>query len=360
VRVSPSPPDDLFSIIDVLRTLPHVTSATPDNLLPLDTLGADLDPSVDHGSNVTQMQPDTGSAKPEVAPERIAAFHESANAVTVLRFNCTLSFSDAEKGEVRCGVPGAAIASAERSVIVPWHSEYANWLASNLVRDTASETWRFRAGIQNLLAQPIGTLDGTTALGSRVVVSHGPIATRGTGDVWITNADGVADFTAPNQPYFDHPWIVQPLQVSPYRQFELHVPNTVTEVTLGIAIPTKFPAMSSVAALPPDTTPAWFDDDTSWVRGGMLPDGFLRNIVSVLFERGTYLADRQAAVALVGGHVVGGTRFSGGDGYYYLFIRDDGTGAQLREAARKLAALPQVEVAVLQMRAYPADRARSN
>lgn len=234
--------------------------------------------------------------------------------VTVLELTCTLSFSGEEKGEVHCGEPRGGANGTRQSDGESRRGVYSTWLPSNLVRDSASETWSFRAGIQNLLAQPIGTLDGTTALGSRVVVSHGPIATRGTGDVWITNADGVADFTAPNQPYFDYPWIVQPLQVSPYRQFELHVPNTVTEVTLGIAIPTKFPAMSSVAALPPDTTPAWFDDDTSWVRDGMLPDGFLRNIVSVLFERGTYLADRQAAVALVGGHVVGGTRFSGETG----------------------------------------------
>jgi hypothetical protein len=86
----------------------------------------------------------------------------------------------------------------------------------------------------------------------------------------------------------------------------------------------------------------------------MLPDGFLKNIVGVLFEKGTYLAPRQTAVALVDGTVVGGTRFMSGDGYYYLFIQDDGTGTKLRVAVRRLSALPQVEVAALQIGSSPA------
>jgi hypothetical protein len=178
--------------------------------------------------------------------------------------------------------------------------------------------------------------------------------------VSITNADGAADLATPDLPYFDYPWIVQPQRSSPYRELKLHVSSMVREVTIGIAVLTKFPAMLNVTALPPDTTPAWFDDDTSWVRGGTLPDGFLKSIVSVLFEPGTTLASKQVAVALVGARPVGGLRLSAGDGYYYLLIKDDGTGAQLRAAASVLATLSHVEVAALQLRAIPAGRARSN
>lgn len=257
-------------------------------------------------------------------------------------------------------MPGPATGSADKSAIAPWHGKYADWLPAGLVRDGTTEMWSFRASVRNLLAQPIGTLDGTTVLGSRLVVTYGPLATRGAGDVSITNADGVADFVAPDQPYFDYPWIVESQRSSPSRELKLHVPNTVREVTIGIAVLTEFPAILNVTALPPDTTPAWFDDDSSWVRGGMLPDGFLKNIVSVLFEPGTTLPSKQVAVALVGARPVGGLRLSAGDGYYYLLIKDDGTGAQLRAAASELAALSQVEVAALQLRAYPAGRARSN
>jgi len=290
----------------------------------------------------------------ESKPDSRVQKQEATGPVTVLELTCRLSFSNGEKGDVHCGEPGGGASGVSRSVILPWYSEYAVWLPFNLVKDTSTQTWTFIASVKNLLAQPIGTLNGTTAVGSKVVVTYGPVATQGTGDVWITNADGTGNFTAPNQPYFNYPWIVQPQQISPYREMKTHVPNTVTEVTIGIAISTDFPATQSVAALPPVTKPAWFNDDTSWVNGGGLPNGFLKNIVSVLFKIGTSLPDRQLAVALVNGSVVGGMRFTSGDGYYYLYIQDDGTGNQLREAAQKLAALAQVEVAVLPVRVSPA------
>ena len=289
----------------------------------------------------------------ETQPHSQVERQEASGSVTVLLLSCTLGFSDDQRGEVRCGESATAMKGASQSV-APVAGDYAAWVPRSLVKDTATETWSLESSLQNLLGQPIGTLDGTTAGGTRVVVTYSMAASAGRGTVSIVNADGAGTFTAPDQPYFDYPEIVAPLAYSRYRTWELHVPNTVSEVLLGVAISTEFPAMRSVAALPPDTEPAWFGDDTSWAHGGMLPDGFLKNIVAVLFERGTYLAPKQLAVALVDGTVVGGTRLMSGDGYYYLFIHDDGTGTRLREAVRKLAALPQVEVAGPQIRAFPA------
>lgn len=290
----------------------------------------------------------------EAKPPSQVQKQEASGPVTVLRLTCTLSFPNGGQGEVHCGESGAGKKGVSQSVILPVVSDYAAWVPYSLVKDTVTETWSFYSVVQNLLAQPIGTLDGTTAVGTKVAVTYGPVASAGTGTVSLINADGTGTFTAPDQPYFDYPGIVAPQAYSTYRTWNVHVPNTVTEVTMGVAISTDFPAVQSVAASPPATTPAWFRDDTSWVNGGLPPDGFLKNIVSVVFQKGTTLADRQLAVALVNGDVVGGLRWPSGDGYYDLFIEDDGTGTQLREAITKLRALPQVRVATLEHRTSPA------
>jgi len=282
----------------------------------------------------------------ESKPDSRVQKQEATGPVTVLELTCRLSFSNGEKGDVHCGEPGGGASGVSRSVILPWYSEYAVWLPFNLVKDTSTQTWTFIASVKNLLAQPIGTLNGTTAVGSKVVVTYGPVATQGTGDVWITNADGTGNFTAPNQPYFNYPWIVQPQQISPYREMKTHVPNTVTEVTIGIAISTDFPATQSVGIVPPDTTPAWIESSASLhAPTDSIPFRFVKNVVRVLFRDNSTLADRQLAVALVGGTVIGGRPFNARTGIYYVYIDDDGSGAQLWHATRRLKTLPQVQLA---------------
>ena len=289
----------------------------------------------------------------EAKPPSQVQQQEASGPVTVLRLTCTLSFSNGEQGEVRCGEPGSEMKRVSKSVILPVVSDYAAWLPYSLVKDTVNETWSFYSVVQNRLAQPIGTLDGTTAVGTKVGVTYGPVASAGTGTVSLINADGTGTFTAPNQPYFDYPGIVAPQAYSDYRTWKVHVPNTVTEVTMGVAISTDFPAEQNVPALPPDSTPAWVSHDTSWVNHGDAPAGFLKNTIAVLFQDTTSASDKRLAIALVNGVVIGGAPFLSGDGYYLIRIEDDGSGTQLRAAIEKLEALPQVYGAALVPRVRP-------
>ena len=272
---------------------------------------------------------------------------EASGPVTVLRLTCTFSFSNAQQGEVRCGEPGAGMKRVSKSVILPASSEYAAWLPYYLVKDTVTETWSFLSVVQNLLGQPIGTLDGTTAMGTKVAVTYGPVASAGTGTVSIINADGTGNFTAPNQPYFDYPGIVAPGAYSTYRTWNVHVPNTVTEVTMGVAISTDFPAEQSVSSIPPDSVPSWFSSD-SGMAGPTDSIGFrfTKNVARVIFTDSSTIADRQLAVALVNGKVIGGEPVEQGSGAYYLWVADDGTGSQLWTVTRRLSALPQVRLAM--------------
>lgn len=101
-----------------------------------------------------------------------------------------------------------------------------------------------------------------------------------------------------------------------------------------------------VPASPPDTVPSWFRDDSSFVsvpRRGR----FLRGVVSVLFVESATQVQREKAITLVGGKVIGGEPAVDHDGFYYLRVPDDGTGAQLQQAVDVLNHLSQVEIADL-------------
>ncbi len=287
----------------------------------------------------------------EAKPPSQVQQQEAGGPVTVLRLTCTLSFSNGQQGEVHCGEPGAGAQGVSRSVVLPVSSEYARWLPYYLVKDTVTQTWSFLSVVENLLAQPIGTLDGTTAVGIKVAVTYGPVASAGTGTVSLINADGTGNFTAPNQPYFDYPGIVAPGAYSTYRAWNVHVPNTVTEVTMGLAISTDFPAEQDVAITPPDSAPAWLSADSSSAESTYaIGHEFTKNAAIVIFSDASTLGDRQLAVALVGGKVIGGRRASSGSGAYYLWLPDDGTGVQIRAATNKLKALPQVILAMPMIR----------
>jgi hypothetical protein len=102
-----------------------------------------------------------------------------------------------------------------------------------------------------------------------------------------------------------------------------------------------------VPAVPPDSLPPDLTDSTKWVTGGSYYSGtILRDILIVRFRQGTSQAERQAAVDLVNGTVVGGRRFSKADGLYLVRVPTDGTIEPLFEAIAALEALPQVSTAM--------------
>ena len=83
----------------------------------------------------------------------------------------------------------------------------------------------------------------------------------------------------------------------------------------------------------------------------------VRNLVSVKFKMGTPQAERQAAIDLVDGEVIGGRGAppNVAEGTYYVRIAGDSTGRAAVEAADRLEALPQVRNASFVLLAKAAD-----
>ncbi|HEX6807101.1 MAG TPA: hypothetical protein VF118_03890 [Gemmatimonadaceae bacterium] len=214
------------------------------------------------------------------------------------------------------------------------------------MKDTVRQVWSFDAFFHNSLQQTVGTLNGTTVTGSKIYVTSISV-TQGTGPVRMLNPDGTGCLTAPNQAYFTYEQIVAPDSNSNAKLWNVSVPNTVTVLRMNILLTTDFPAEQTVTFVPPDTIPTWVHADTNVSRDS---PRFTKHIVKVRFRPTATLMDRQLAVALVNGVVVGGRHLPDGSfGVYYVKVADDGSGDGILEAAKTLTALPQVESAIFEV-----------
>jgi hypothetical protein len=108
---------------------------------------------------------------------------------------------------------------------------------------------------------------------------------------------------------------------------------------------------SRVPGHPPDSVPiALWDSlhlqsnmEMNPARWG-IPEPFPRNLIQIRFKDFTPQIERQYAIDLIRGRVIGGLLISEA-GDYFVTIQDDGTSAPLMAAVAKLEALPQIETA---------------
>jgi hypothetical protein len=260
----------------------------------------------------------------------------------ILALTCELI---GENKTVSCSTPPAIPAGVSASVIYGSAPGYAQFYPVSLVKDTVAQTWQFTAYLQNLLKQSIGTLNGTTVTGVKVFISDFH-ATAGTGTVSVANADGVGNFTAPNQPFFNYNQIVAPSGYTSNKLWKFNVPNTVTAVSMSILISTDFPAEQNVTLAQPSSVPDWVRSDTNISISGAIGIKHAKRVLKVFFKPSATLADRQLAIAYVNGAVIGGLLESDGSGYYVVQVLGAGLDTAVVTARNRLAGLPQVRLAV--------------
>lgn len=90
--------------------------------------------------------------------------------------------------------------------------------------------------VQNLLPQPIGTPDRTTATGIRVFFHSAP-----TNGVTINNADGTGMFTASGQDYFEYSRIAGPFDTTVRKPWEFVLPGGVSAFTFQVYVDADVP-----------------------------------------------------------------------------------------------------------------------
>lgn len=142
----------------------------------------------------------------------------------VAAVTCSANISS---GNLICGGVGSTGSDATgidnrvfRPVILGGQNQYVTLASANI--EVYADTFAFDVTIENLLGQPLGTVDGTAAdpTGIRVFFASGPSSTA-SGAIAVANPDGVGTFTATNQPYFEYPGLLAPAAISEAKRWKL-------------------------------------------------------------------------------------------------------------------------------------------
>jgi len=157
------------------------------------------------------------------------------------RIDCTVEVAAAV---VRCAAPAPPAGAARGNVIVGGQGVSVRLLSSGTAYD--GTFLNSDVTVQNLLAQPMGTPDGTTATGVRVFFVTGPSVTSGSGEAVVENADGIGTFTASGQPYFEYPQVLASQGTSAPRRWQFRVAPTVGEFAFTLYVDAQLPAEAGV------------------------------------------------------------------------------------------------------------------
>ncbi|HEX8392199.1 MAG TPA: Ig-like domain-containing protein, partial [Longimicrobium sp.] len=133
--------------------------------------------------------------------------------------------------------PAAPSTGANPVLTVGNQNVYVRLAASNLVFDAGTGIFSFDATVQNLLAQALGTTNGTTldTNGVQVFFHSGPTST-GAGSVSVLNATGTGDFTGTEQPYYQYDAILAKDVVSSPKSWQFQVAGGATDFVFKVYV----------------------------------------------------------------------------------------------------------------------------
>jgi hypothetical protein len=170
--------------------------------------------------------PPTGPGAP---PTTLAALDCTANKQTLA---------------VTCGPAASQAGTVAGDLVVGNQNVYVRLVSSNIAYNGGTGQFTFDATLENLIEQPLGTVDGTTLdpAGIRIFFYTGPAITGGTGTVAVL-PDGFALFTSAAQAYYTYPYLLDHNEVSPGETWTFIVPPTVTSFTFSVLVsaPVEYP-----------------------------------------------------------------------------------------------------------------------
>lgn len=150
--------------------------------------------------------------------------------------------ADVRAGTVSCA-SGAAGGGAALDLIVGGQGINVRLSNGNTSYNPATQIFSTDVTVQNLLAQQLGSPDGSTVTGVKIFFQTEAQATSGTGDVTLDNADGYAPITsgAP-QGYFQYDEILEAYGTSQPRTWRWNVPATVSGFRFTVLVQADLPA----------------------------------------------------------------------------------------------------------------------
>jgi hypothetical protein len=134
---------------------------------------------------------------------------------------------------VQCGSSQQPFGSP---VVIGGEGTHVRLLPSSVSYNAGTDVLQIFMRIQDLLVNQIGTKDGPTITGLNAFFASPPFVTGGSGSVSVTNADGTANFTAPNQKYYFYNEKIGMLQTTANKVWLFNVPGTVTSFRFGVYV----------------------------------------------------------------------------------------------------------------------------
>lgn len=142
---------------------------------------------------------------------------------------CTAS---RETGTVRCGEP--SVPGAVRPLIVGNQHQYVTLTSSALA--VTVDTFSLDVTVTNLIPQPLGTTNGSSAdpAGVRVFFTAEPTSAQGA--VTVANADGTGTFTAAAQPYYQYNGVLAQNATSAVKRWKFATDPAVTSFSFTVLV----------------------------------------------------------------------------------------------------------------------------
>jgi hypothetical protein len=146
---------------------------------------------------------------------------------------------------VSCRPAASQAGTAAGDIIVGNQNLYVRLVSSNIAYNGGTGQFTFDATLENLIEQPLGTVDGTTLdpAGIRIFFYSGPAVTGGGPGTVAVVPDGFAFFTTAAQAYYTYPYLLDQNEVSPTETWTFIVPPTVTNFTFSVLVsaPVEYP-----------------------------------------------------------------------------------------------------------------------
>lgn len=147
---------------------------------------------------------------------------------------------------VSCKPASSQAGTAAGDIIVGNQNVYVRLVSSNIAYNGGTGQFTFDATLENLIEQPLGTVDGTTPdpVGIRIFFYESPSVTGGgPGSVSVV-PDGFDFFTTAAQAYYTYPYLLDQNEISPTETWTFIVPPTVTDFHFSVLVsaPVEFPS----------------------------------------------------------------------------------------------------------------------
>jgi hypothetical protein len=126
-------------------------------------------------------------------------------------------------------------------LIVGGQGEFVLLSSSGVAYQDNKQIFKADVNVKNLILQPLGTPDGTTATGVNVFFHLPAYVTSGDGTITLTNPTGTGDFTETGQEYFGYNDILGYGMTSSDKKWEWSVPTTVNTFAFQVYVAADVP-----------------------------------------------------------------------------------------------------------------------